>query len=193
MNLLVDRLPQTVLACGQEWPIRTNFRVGILFELLMQDPRISDEEKLLRALSLYYPQLPNDLGAASKGLIWFYRCGEDTPQKQADTKGVPQRIYSFEQDAGRIFAAFQATYQIDLNDVEYLHWWKFRVMFSELPEESSFGKVMGYRAMRITSEMTPAQRQFYGRMKALYKLPDERSEDEKTRAFASIFAGGLRV
>lgn len=193
MNLLVDRLPQTVEVAGTEYPICTGFRTGILFEQLMQCPGFTEEEKLLQALRLYYPDSIPPLPGAVNSLMAFYACGKGKVSDTVGRSDTVQRIYSFDHDDTMIYAAFWGQYGIDLAEIEDLHWWKFRALLSALDDRNLFVKVMGYRAMRITSEMTPAQRQFYGRMKALYKLPDERSEGEKTRDFASIFAGGLHV
>ena len=193
MNLLVDKLPRTVEIAGTEHPISTGFRTGVLFEQLMQSAGFTEEEKLSQALHLYYSGTIPPLPEAVNALMWFYACGKDCSSGAASVSGAPQRIYSFDQDDAMIYAAFWSQYRIDLTEIDDLHWWKFRALLSALDESNLFVKVMGFRSMRNTSDMTPAQRQYYGKMKALYKLPDERSEDEKTRAFASIFAGGLRV
>lgn len=44
-NMLVDYLPETVEIEGTEYAIETNFRTFILFEMMMQDPDLSDAEK----------------------------------------------------------------------------------------------------------------------------------------------------
>ena len=54
MNLLIDLLPTTVDIEGIEYEINSDFRTSILFELLMQDVEIEDEEKIIQALQLYY-------------------------------------------------------------------------------------------------------------------------------------------
>ena len=41
-NMLVDYLPETVEIEGTEYAIETNFRTFILFEMMMQDPELSD-------------------------------------------------------------------------------------------------------------------------------------------------------
>lgn len=40
MNILVDTLPESVAVCGEKYEIRTDFRIAILFEMLMQDASI---------------------------------------------------------------------------------------------------------------------------------------------------------
>ena len=52
-NMLVDYLPETVEIEGTEYAIETNFRTFILFEMMMQDPDLSDAEKARQGLELY--------------------------------------------------------------------------------------------------------------------------------------------
>lgn len=180
MNILIDPLPETVEIGGEAWPINSDFYVGVRFELLMQDHTRTEEERLGRALSLYYPQLPPDLPAALDRLLWFYSCGRERGSESADpgesTRGAPKKTakkaYCFEQDAELIFAAFWEAYGIDLNAVEGLHWWKFRALFKALPSECEFCKVMGYRTAD-TKGMTKQQKELYSRMKKLYALKNE--------------------
>ena len=58
MNILVDLLPITVEIDNKEYEINSDFRTSILFELLMQDSSIGEEDKIITALELYYPVIP---------------------------------------------------------------------------------------------------------------------------------------
>lgn len=61
MNLLIAPAPKTVQIAGVETPISWDFRTGIRFELLMEQD-LTEEERLLQALVLYYPGIhfPDD-------------------------------------------------------------------------------------------------------------------------------------
>ena len=121
MNILLDALPKTVEIAGIPWKIHSDFRTSVQFELLMQKSGLTDEDRLLQALALYFPTLPDDLPAAVEQMLWFYRCGE-AAEEDSGTGAGP--VYSFEHDADLIYAAFLAQYRIDLN-ADTLHWWKF--------------------------------------------------------------------
>ena len=72
MNLLIDVIPTTVNIDGVDYEINSDFRTSILFELLMLDDDISDEEKAIQALELYYyPTCPHNIKEAFNKLIWF--------------------------------------------------------------------------------------------------------------------------
>lgn len=190
-NILVDLLPESVLVGGRECPIRTDFRVFILFELLWQEEDLSGEEKLRMSLRLCYPDPPGDTAGAANAMLWFYRCGRDGGRRgRAQAGGGHGRAYSFGHDAGLIYAAFLSQYGIDLQDIGHLHWWKFRAMFQALSDQTEFVKVMGYRGIEVTEGMTASQKEFYRRMKRVHALPLQKGEEELQEAVEAALLGG---
>lgn len=201
MNLLIDELPKYVDISGQEYKINSDFRTSILFELLMQDSGIDDEEKTFIAIRLYYENEENqgkDFSMSMfkdfiEAMMWFYSCGKERKdQPKGDIQGeAPERknnIYSFEYDDDYIYSAFLTQYQIDLNNIGYLHWWKFRAMMNGLSPDLQFVKIMGYRSIEITGDMSKSEKKFYTKMKKIYALPDLRTEEEKEADFANSFS-----
>lgn len=195
MNILLDLLPDTVDIGGVEYPINTDFRISILFELMMQDSSLPDKEKMQEAIRLYYPEIPHDLKEAVEKLIWFYRCGKvekakkNTASQEEEENTQERLVYSFEHDDRYIYAAFLSDYGIDLQDVEDLHWWKFRAMFLALNDSCEFKKIMGYRSMKITSTMSKEQRAFYEKMQRVHALPIPDGEQEKYDAITRALMG----
>lgn len=189
MNILIDLVPDTVTIDDIEYDINTDFRISIMFELMMQDNSLTDYEKLEIALGLYYPKIPHDPIQAIDSILWFYSCGKiDDTQTTSNVGCGTSKIYSFEHDAEYIYAAFLDQYGIDLQDIEYLHWWKFRAMFKGLKEDNLISKIMGYRAIKITDDMTEAEKKHYREMKRIYALPDNRTEEEKQIDFDNAIA-----
>ena len=189
MNLLLDICPQSVEIEGLQIPISSDFRVSILFEIAMQDRELSDMEKLQIVLDLYFPDtyIP-DTKQAIEQAIWFYSCGKK--ESESFGTGKHKEIYSFEYDDEYIYSAFLEQYGIDLN-IEELHWWKFKALFRGLKEDCLMSKIMGYRAMDISSDMSKAEQKHYRKMKELYALPDLRSQEEKEKEFAESLFGVL--
>ncbi len=174
MNILVNPLPDAVMVGGRSVPVNTDFRVGIQFELAMQDGQTTAKEKFQTALSLYYPKMPQDVAGAVDELLWFYRCGVDPEQKTGGGSGQkPKKAPCFQQDAGLIYAAFWACYGIDLTTVN-LHWWEFRALFLGLPSECELKKVMGYRTAD-TRGMSKNQKKYYEKMRTIHALRNNRS------------------
>lgn len=181
-NIILDVLPETVDIDGAEYRINSDFRISILFELLMQDDEVGKRQKLIQGLKLYYPEIPHNVTMAVDKMIWFYRCGKETESGgHGSGSGRAKQIYSFEYDDDYIYAAFLEQYGIDLQDIEELHWWKFRALFRGLSEDTEFVKIMGYRSVKITSKMSKEQREFYKKMQSIHALPitdAERKADE---------------
>ena len=182
MNILIDLLPKEVTIDNKEYKINSDFRTSILFELLMQDSSIREEDKVLMALQLYYPQIPMNINGAIEKMIWFYRCGKDISKSKGNGKGKSvTQIYSFEYDDDYIYAAFMDQYNIDLQDIDYLHWWKFKAMFKGLKEDNEIVKIMGYRSIDVSKIKDKEQKAYYKKMKDLYKIPTQISKDEEEK------------
>ena len=180
MNILVDLVPTTVNIDNKEYEINSDFRTSILFELLMQDGTIEEDDKILMALQLYYSDIPENIKKAIEQMLWFYRCGKDVSSSKGNgkSKGVTQ-IYSFEYDDDYIYSAFLDQYNIDLQDIEYLHWWKFKAMFKALKDDNMIVKIMGYRSMDLSKVKDKEQKAYYRRMQKLYEIPISKDEQNK--------------
>ena len=183
INLLLDLVPTTVDIDGKDYEINSNFRNGILFEVMMQDHELTDVDKIIQALDLYYPVLPNNIPEAIEKMLWFYRCGYDINElnRRGAGSGKKDQVYSFEFDADYIYAAFLDQYNIDLQDIEYLHWWKFKAMFKSLKEDNEFVKIMGYRSMDLSKVEDKKMKEHYRKLKRMYKIPEQISDSEKEK------------
>lgn len=195
-NILIDPLPETVMVNGREFSINTDFRVGILFEMLMDDSSVSKKEKIFSALSLYYTEeIPQDIEKAVDAIITFYRCGrtDDTRKKshQKKEKSLKKLIYSFEHDDSYIFAAFFDQYSLDLNEINNLHWWKFMALFRGLKSDNEIVKIMGYRSTDVSKIKNKEERQRIIHLQNVYALPSTKSFEEKVSTAGAIFGGGF--
>ena len=77
MNILLDPVPTTIEISGSRYEINSDYRISILFEMLLMDPEVPDSQKLYQGLQLYYPAIPNDIQGAIERVLWFYRCGKE--------------------------------------------------------------------------------------------------------------------
>ena len=197
MNLLLDKLSTILQERIGNIDFNTDFRIGILFEMLMQDENIKKDIKVIQAIRLYYPQPQQikDLEKAFDDIIWFYTCGKsDFDKKQSKNtknKTVKQqreeKIYDYEYDDGYIYSAFLQQYGVDLQEVEYLHWWKFKSMFNSLNKDTKIVEIMGYRAIDLGKIKDKDEKARYKKLKKIYKLPDMRTEAQKEADFGNAF------
>lgn len=189
MNILIDLVPSTLNVGGINYEINCDFRTSILFELMMQDRSVSKKDKLKIAIELYFKEVPSNLEEAINKIVWFYKCGKEDKKQVGETNQTQKQIYSFEHDADYIYSAFFSQYGIDLQDEENLHWWKFKAMFQGLNDNNEIVKIMGYRALSLNEIKDKHQKAHYRKLKNLYKLPDNRTEEEKERMIVDAFAG----
>lgn len=157
MNLLLETgLPQEIGGI----PISPDFRNMIRFELILQDERLSESEKLYHGLRQLWPAIPQDVEWACGQLLWFYgggqkeKGGNDAPPPRAP------RAYDFDQDAQRIYAGFYAAYGIRLTTVRFLHWWEFLALLAGLPESTQMGQILYYRTVDLAKIRDKHQREF---------------------------------
>ncbi|MBR1677328.1 MAG: bacteriophage Gp15 family protein [Clostridia bacterium] len=183
MNILIDGLPSSIEFGGRVVPIDTDFRTGILFEQMIQDPTLGEEERLITIFSLYLhdnlPETEEEATEALKEIITFYRCGDTSEIEDKGGSGSSEEAFSYDYDADYIYAAFYSAYRIDLAK-EALHWWQFRALFRALPTDTEFMKIVGYRTMEIPAKMSKEQKAHYRKLKKLYALPipEERKQLE---------------
>lgn len=140
MNILTDRLPETVTVGGHEYEINTDFRAGIAFELMVE----KGEENIYNLLRPFFPKRrPIDIREALEAVLFFYRCGAEAEPKQ-DKPTKSKQAYSFSVDGETIFSDFWRFYGLDLSVVT-LHWWAFRALLSGLPDDSGYKQRVYYR------------------------------------------------
>ena len=180
MNILIDLLPSSVKIDGTGYEINSDFRTSVLFSLLMEDDNLSEEEKVLQALNLYYPIVPNNSEEAIEQIKWFYSCGKlDNPIGNNKRKANSKKVFDFEVDANYIYSAFMSQYNIDLQDIEQLHWWKFKALLEGLKEDNKLSKIIEYRSVDLSKVKDKEQRKFYKDMQKQYSLNKESKEDLK--------------
>lgn len=198
-NLLIEQLPYKIQIDDKDYKIDSSFKTIILIDSILREELLDDTEKIVLCLSYFYKNsIPDNKQEAFEKLLLF-RNGvlsieELEENREYDILGNPieqksgERAYDFEIDSKRIFSAFYQQYRIDLQEVEQLHWFKFLALFEGLTEETELVKIMQFRTIDISSNMSKEQKQFYTRMKNKYRLPS--SNVEAKNDFADQFLIG---
>ena len=187
-NIIIDGFPNE----HNGLKLRTDFKTSMLFELLMQDHELTDEQKTLQAFGLYFDEneilkaLENPQNALNT-ILWFYTRGDSENVKpQNKNKDKPKQIYSFEFDANLIYSAFYETYKIDLTESN-MHWWKFKALFEGLSKNCKIMEIMGYRGVDLGKIKDKQEKERYKKLQKLYALPDMRTDEEKQQDFGRAF------
>lgn len=185
MNFLTTKPPETVVLSGLEYPVHTDFRIFLEIEGLLQSEE--QEKGLLQALSLFYGGVPVDVEAGMERLAWFFRCGKPAAKGRGQTT---KPAFSFAQDGELIYAAFLEQYGIDLIEVKHLHWWKFMALFEGLKADHVFCEIRRCRAVKITGDMTKAQKEYYSAMQKQYALPLPEALERQNAALEKALLNG---
>jgi len=191
MNLLVEELPIAVEIDGREYPIYTDFRHCLLAIIAFEDTTLTNFERRAILLANLYPKLPHDTVQAIQMAVKFLDGGKSSDSGEEGGSGP--RVYSFSKDSDLIFSAFMQTHNIDLVDTEYLHWWKFLALFSDLGSETAFCNLVALRKRVKTGKASKEERQAAHEMGDRFDVPelDMRTleEREKEAEFLNLFRG----
>ena len=165
-------LPMSLNVAGEEYPIRTDYRVILTIFAAFNDPNLDDREKITICLNCLYKVIPDDCEEAMKQAMWFID-GAELPGN-----GSSARLMDWEQDEGMIFAAVNRVAGKEIRAVEYLHWWTFLGFFYEIGE-GRFATVVGIRSkMAKGKQLTKEERDLLRDNGDTIKLKTRYSDEE---------------
>lgn len=180
MNILIDKLPTSVVIDGVEYKINSDFRTSILFSLLMEDEEVNEQDKILGALQLYYDVIPSNINSAIDEIINFYLCNEinNITSSSSEKNKSNKKVLDYDIDSNYIYSAFLTQYNIDLQDIEYLHWWKFKAMLDSLNDDLMLCKIIKFRSIDVSKIQDKEQKKYYQKMQKMYEIKEKISEEE---------------
>lgn len=142
----------TVWVDGVEIPVETDYRVGLLLGMLLQDetlPRLVRTRLMIRiAVGKAFDTAAT---VEQTSLFWalcaFYGFG--TVRQVGETVGKERRpVFDLFADGERIVASFQAAYGIDLLSTS-LHWHRFQALLRHLPPDTVLMQVIRLRMLDL--------------------------------------------
>lgn len=164
IDLRIRELPSQIECGGVFFEVDTDFRTWIEFERSLR-------ENGIYWAGIFKGRIPdsNDwVEAAMEFLL-----SENVTPRQTGSDGV--RAVDYVLDGDYIVAAFQQAYGIDLTSCDYMHWHRFKALFTGLPDETRMAKIMGYRTW------TKSDRKYEDEMRenrARWTLPEPEFEHE---------------
>ncbi len=187
MSILTDVLTDSVRIDGVIYPIRTDFRVWLEVDKIINSNGIDEADKLIIILRLCFDNeacrgLPPVSEDTMSCLYDFYMWKK--PYKNDAKKEKTKNVFSFEYDAEYIYAAFLTQYGIDLLSVPYMHWHVFLALFKGLDDGCRLMKIISLRSVNPLEIKDESKRKCYRKLKEIYELPDSRSELQTEIDFA---------
>lgn len=145
MNPFYSTFPETVTVNGEKYRINTDFR-DFLFMSDVLESNASDIRKAKAVLSMYKDKIPKDYSAAMMAIADFITEAKTPKDGQEDEEQESRKkLISYEKDAPFIIGDFLRFYDIDLISCKYLHWKKFQLLLTGLPEDAETKKRIAYR------------------------------------------------
>lgn len=176
MNLFYEALPTSVMVSGRLVRIRTDFRDYISLLDMLKDKDVKSVDKRL-ILSEYFLDDVEISYPAIDALCDFMSA--DFSDGEASQTGTVRKknLFSFSIDYPYILSAFLRDYGIDLIDIKYLHWWKFRMLFDGLSEDNEIKKRIMYRGIDLSEVKDPEEKKRIQKIKKLIELKQEELTD----------------
>lgn len=167
IDLRYKDLPQAIEVNGRSFLINTDFRAWIkVGELFKQDATLDEY------LFLFKKDIPTDPAFIQAVQQFFYNPNA-TPKNNGES-GDP--ILDYVLDGEYIYGAFMQAYHIDLMDIEYMHWHKFKALILCLPNNTMLKEIMNLRSWKKDSIDYETQCR---RSREIWSLPRATSEQDE--------------
>lgn len=176
MNVLTDKFPTKINVNNKVLRINSDFRNCIKIIEAFEDDDLFDEEKYLILIRrLYIDEVKEeDLKQAIIKGIKFLDLGEENENNEENVK----RLYSFSKDDSYIYTGIRQSHNIDLNSIEYLHWWNFVYLFLDIGQDCMFNQLVYYRKRKNEGKLTKDEKKVYISMRKILDLDYEEEDEE---------------
>lgn len=176
MNLFYETLPTSVMVSGKCVRIRTDFREYISLLDMLKDKDIKSVDKLL-ILSEYFLDDIEISQSAIDALCSFVGADLSDGEASQEVANDRKNLFSFSVDYPYILSGFLRDYGIDLIDIKYLHWWKFRMLFDGLSEDNEIKKRIMYRGINLNEIKDPEERKRIRKIQTSIALQEDELTD----------------
>lgn len=179
MNVLTDKFPTKIKVNNKILKINSDFRNCIKIIQAFEDDDLFDEEKYLILIkTLYIDEVDTeDIEEAIIKGIKFLDLGEENNDNDSSAS---KRLYSFIKDDNYIYTGIRQSHNIDLNSIEYLHWWNFVYLFLDIGQDCMFNQLIYYRQRKNEGKLTKDEKKVYISMRKILDLDyvDDEEDDE---------------
>ena len=176
-------LPKNVEIDGKEYEIRYDFRVILeIFEAL-NDAELSDEERALAVLQMFYVEFEQltDYEAAIKECLKFINGGKEETNRKKQSQ-----LVSWNQDFNYIVSPVNHVLGYEIRSVEYdpetntggVHWWKFLAAYMEIGD-CMFAQIVGIRSKKAKGKkLDKSEQEFYRKNRDIIDIKIRYTEKE---------------
>lgn len=190
MNLFYEEYPKVLEIHGEYVPIITDFREYIRLLDMLKCKNLNDAQKVMFLNDYFLVDIHIDPEALRALTDFVTMDAKDEKAEQDSDSEEPEEtsqknLFSYEIDYPYILSGFLRDYGIDLETVNYLHWWKFRMLFDGLSEDTEIKQRIMYRGINLSDIKDKEERKRISKIQRSIQLPAEELTDyEIGNAFA---------
>lgn len=176
MNVFYEDLPNAVEIRGEEYRIITDFREWIRFsDMIKADIPVEIKVEFIAEMFLdNAPEMSSKEGM--EDILDAFMTFLSMESLQIKSKSVsgkqPKENISYEYDAPCIISAFLRDYRLDLLEIPYLHWWKFKMLLEGLDERNQIKEILHYRGVDLSEISDKEERKRIQQIKRKIELPE---------------------
>ena len=183
MNFFYESFPDTVSIRGEDVEIITDFREYIRLLDMLKCEELNTMQKTLILSQYFLDEIDVDQEAIS-ALTAFVVMDSDSSEiefnkedGETEETGSRKNLFSYEIDYPFILSGFMRDYQIDLETVDYLHRWKFRMLFDGLSDDTEIKQRIMYRGINLSDIKDKDERKRISQIQKKIQLPQESLTD----------------
>lgn len=135
---------------GVQYELNTDYRVALNCFDAIEDESLNDTTRAFAVVVLLFGKenkstgeienVPDNINEALRIADKYLKCGNEKTSVETH-----KRDMDFNYDMHYIKASFLSDYDIDLDEVKYMHYWKFCDLISGLTEQSILSKIRDLR------------------------------------------------
>lgn len=182
MNFFYEAFPDFVRIHGEEVPIITDFREYVRLLDMLKCEELNTMQKTALLAQYFLEEIEIDkeaVSALTSFVVMDFDSNEEDNEEDEEVgnSGSKKKLFSYEIDYPFIASGFLRDYGIDLETVDYLHWWKFRMLFDGLSEDTEIKQRIMYRGINLSDIKDKDERKRISRIQKRIQLPMEALTD----------------
>ncbi len=183
MNPLINKLPTKIKIDDEIIDINADFRNCLQIILAYEDDELTIQEKHFIMLSRLYKTIPQNIEKGILQGIKFLNCGEESKSVNEQP-----RVYSFHKDSKYIYPAVSQASNMDLEKVDFFHWWKFYYYFLDISNNCTFSNIVQLRQKKNKRKLNEEERKIWKESIEILDLDYEKPKEESE--FMKAFNNG---
>lgn len=182
MNFFYEELPDTVNVGDERIKIITDFREYIRLLDMLKDQELDYVQKFVIIQQYFLDDVTVDEEAVSalSGFITMNLNVAEVVEKDGygNLQEKPKKnLFSYSIDYPYILSGFLRDYGIDLIDIKYMHWWKFRMLFDGLSDDTEIKQRIMYRSVDLSEIKDKEEKKRIKKIQKSIQLPSESLTD----------------